>query len=477
MNKTKLLEIKRIWDLDHANKKRKVSSISSTLSTDIATSMTSTSPPSVANDNSSPSLVSVIQHILQPESLDVEKVIAVTLHESSDNEFPCWDDDDNMDSRVDTMFAKPIQVCFFLGAVRDMYKNENRMLRQICDQNHVPLLRVRFGPVSEFTSKILSVLSYHANHLRVKLGCERTLARNQRSMNDTTTESIMTVDPTLLHFICHVPISTDAVTTALSNRTRLMWCLVRCTVTSLWRSKLAGGKNTASRHPPPTNRLSLLFNDGIVLTLDQNDLVVDMASNHQAAPSEYQVLAAIRKKLDKLQEQFRDTKQGDRLSSSTLQHALFYDTNQNHWHCPSICIDLMIQIDPSECDFSFYKPMDHQERSKLKASTKSKALTQTIAICISLRSDTDPSINPDKIEALGSMRSKIYQAIMDTCEISKKKEPLLQISGHPLINLDGCVDEEGASITMIQHLAYQGRLINLCHQIAKHDLQHANEKT
>ena len=343
--------------------------------------MTSPSPPAVANDNSSPSLMSVIQQILQPESLDVEKVIAVTLHESSDNEFPCWDDDDNIDSRVDTVSAKAIQVCFFLGAVRDMYKNENRILRQICDQNLVPLLRVRFGPVSEFTSKILSVLSYHAsNHLRVKLGCERTIARNQRSMNETTTESIATVDPTLLHFICHVPISADAVTTALNHRTRLMWCLVRCTVTSLWRSKLAGGKSTASLHPPPTNRLSLLFNDGIVLTLDQNDLVIDMASNHQAAPSEYQVLAAIRKKLDKLQEQFRDTKQGDRLHSSTLHHALFYDTNQNRWHCPSICIDLMIQKDPSGCDFYFYKPMDHQERSKLKASTKSKPLTQTIAI-------------------------------------------------------------------------------------------------
>ena len=64
---------------------------------------------------------------------------------------------------------------------------------------------------------------------------------------------------------------------------------------------------------------------------------------------------------------------------------------------------------------------------------------------------------------------------MDTCDISKEKEPFIRISGHPLLNLDDCVDEEGASITMIQHLAYQGRLINLCHQIAKRDLQNVNE--
>ena len=55
------------------------------------------------------------------------------------------------------------------------------------------------------------------------------------------------------------------------------------------------------------------------------------------------------------------------------------------------------------------------------------------------------------------------------------EETLIRISGHQLLNMDDCVDEEGASITMIQHLAYQGRLVIVCHQIAKYDTQKMNE--
>ena len=476
-NKTKLLEIKRIWDIENDSKKRKISSISSSPSEVIATpssSITRNTNTSVPNGEFSFSLQSFVQHIIQPQSTDVDKVIAVTLHESSQNEFPCWDDDEDDNGIPD---KKSVQICFFLGAVRDMYKNENRTLRQVCDQNHVPLLRIRFGPVSEFTSKILSVLSYHtSNHPRIQLGCDRIIVRNQRQTNDANTasnEARIGTDPTLLHFICHIPTTSGEVTTNLSHRNRIMWCMVRCTVTCLWRSRLASGKNkednnsTTTHHVPPKNRLSFIFNDGIVLTIDQNDLVVDMAANHQAAPSEYQILATIRKKLDTVQSQVPETKQGDRLLPSTLHNSLFYDTKQNHLHCPSIYIDLMSPKNSSNSNSSFYKSVHFQNNSKVKAKTQMKTLSQVVAICIGVRSDT-------VLAAQELLRSKIHQAIIHACEINSNDENLIRVSGHELINMDDCVDEEGASITMIQHLEYQRRLVHLCHKLAIHDTQTIN---
>ncbi len=454
-NKTKLLEIKSIWDRD--NKKRKTPS--------------SCSPPSVATGNNGgvSSLMKVIQHVIVPQSSDVDRMIAVTLHESSHNEFPCWDISNN-DEITGILPSKCVQICFFLGAVRDMHKNENRILRQCCDQNQIPLLRIRFGPVSEFTSKILSVLSYHtSNHPRLPLGCERIIARNQHPKIDATAESIMATHPTILQFLCHVPIAAHAVTTSLSHRHRIMWCMVRCTVTCLWRSRLAGAKNhhdetaSANHPPPPINRLSFIFNDGIVLTLDQNDLVVDMASNHQAAPSEYQILATIRKKLDAKQTQINDTLLTDRLIPSALHQSIFYDTNQNHMYTPSICIDFLVAKDTSEHDFYFYKSMDHRNTSNRKARLTSESVSQVIAICISIRSDSESTLR--------SIQHEIHQAITDACEVNATKEKFIRISGHRIINMDDCVDEEGATITMIQHLTYQGRLFNLCCQIAAHDLQ------
>ena len=420
----------------------------------------------------------VIQHILVPQSSDIDRVIAATLHESSNNEFPCWDDSNDNES-TGNMSSKCVQICFFLGAVRDMHKNENRILRQCCDQNQVPLLRIRFGPVSEFTSKILSVLSYHtSNHPRIPLGCERIITRNQHQLIDATANSNTATDPTILQFICHVPIVAHAVTTSLSHRHRIMWCMVRCTVTCLWRSRVAGAKNnhdgsaSANHPPPPIIRLSFIFNDGIVLTLDQNDLVGDMASSHQAAPSEYQILATIRKKLDAKQTQIRDTSPADRLIPSALHQSIFYDANQN-MYTPSICIDFIVAKDTSEHDCYFYKSIDHRNTSNMKARLPSESSSQVVAICISIRADPSHSVSvsTDSESTLRSIKSKIHQAITDACEVNVTKEKFIRISGHRIINMDDCVDEEGATITMIQHLTYQGRLFNLCYKVAAHSLQ------
>jgi hypothetical protein len=486
-NKTKLLEIKQTWDEDNNYKKRKRSFTTSGPSKDssnFSSLTTNDEGKSIASVGSSSSLQNIIHCILQPQSPDVNKVIAVTLHESSQNEFPCWENDNNS-SEIPSLDS--IQICFFLGAVRDMYKEENRILRQICDQNHVPLLRIRLGPVPEFTSKILSVLAYHAsNHPLVPMGCERIIARNQRPTNHFSAESTAKSvhnDPIVLHFICQVPTSSDTVTTSLHQRNRIMWSMVRCTVTSLWRSRVAGGRKnddddddqrvTTTHNVPPTNRLSFIFNDGVVLTMDQKDLVVDMAANHQAAPSEYQILSTIRKKLDTLLVQNNEVKKAISMDPSKLQNSLFYDTKQNHLNSVSTCIDLMAPKEPSLTNFYFYKSMKYEIESTLTVDKQPTPLSHVVAVCMALRPDIDTSnsVSPDALAAQGLLRTKIHKGIVDACKINANEKRFIHISGHQLLNMDDCVDEQGASITMIQHLAYQGRLINLCHQLAKHERQ------
>jgi transcriptional regulator NrdR family protein len=55
-----------------------------------------------------------------------------------------------------------------------------------------------------------------------------------------------------------------------------------------------GGKS------PLTNRLTLVFEDGQAVTFEQDELVTSLAEQHQAAPSENQILKALQAKLEKI---------------------------------------------------------------------------------------------------------------------------------------------------------------------------------
>ena len=58
---------------------------------------------------------------------------------------------------------KKLQLCLFLGAVRDMYNYEYQALNNVCSKTHlnIPVVGIRLGTVPEFTSKILSILAFH----------------------------------------------------------------------------------------------------------------------------------------------------------------------------------------------------------------------------------------------------------------------------------------------------------------------------
>jgi hypothetical protein len=469
-NKAKLSEIKKEWELKYG-KKRKI------------TAQSTVSPSTIhGDDKDNSTLESIIRCIVQRQSSDMQQVIAVTLHESSINELPCWDDDghdtscskEQAESSVSrSRDSRSIQICFFLGAVRDMYKTENSSLRRVCDSNNIPLLRIRLGPVSEFTSKILTVVAYHDTYHRLVPACLLLILRNQKKLSSSSLEGVDTSQPSttlvakplVLHYLCHVPDTSDCVSTDLKDRNRILWCMIRCTVTSLWRSRFASGKsnhthrNHGHHSTSLRNRLSFIFNDGIVLTLEQIDLVTDMAEKHQAAPSEYQVLLMLRQKLDALRHSQQPTSSLQKKSSfPTMMRDLFFDTETKTVQPPTFCIDFL-DDNSLACNNYFYSSGQCKTSTTClfdKGNPQQSSLVIAIIISLSANTDTLTITNMAKL----SERSDFQSSFRKACAKEWTNFTTI-IPGRALVNVD-CIDQEATFITMTQHLAYQGRILNLC---------------
>lgn len=212
-------------------------------------------------------------------SITNAQLIAGILHESCE-ELPCYNLDYHSDP-VNTL------VYMFLGAVRDMSQEENKILTDICKKRNIPLAQVRFGAVPEFTSKIVSLLSFH--HSERKLG--GSLLRLLRGIdvkkeyNEDNSKR-----RTCLHVFTTVPLDSKSISTDLSKRDYIHWSLVRIIVCTLWRSKLVSTKVILNH----TNFLHLLFNDGVLVSLQESDFVTQLAEQHRAAPSEFQILHALK---------------------------------------------------------------------------------------------------------------------------------------------------------------------------------------
>ena len=218
---------------------------------------------------------------------NTHKIIAGTLHESSD-EFPCFR------VRPDEIIAGESQsynICLFLGAVRDMTSQEQRLLEEVCEASKIPCVGVRLGTVPEFTSKILSVLVFHHSNRVLGIAMKRLLEKNSKTDEDRSRSMPIKQQPqsTCLNIICTVPKASNEISVRIEARDQTYWRLVRVIVCSLWRSKLVSTKSQI-RH---TNRLQLVFDDGVVVALNERDFVEKLARQHQAAPSEFQILTAL----------------------------------------------------------------------------------------------------------------------------------------------------------------------------------------
>jgi hypothetical protein len=245
----------------------------------------------------------------QPTTDSIE-VVAGTLHEDFE-ELPCYGNEKDSDgSRVnhkDTSCRrrrcrKQLHVCLFLGAVRDMYPMEYEALQGACQSLRIPVVGIRLGTVPEFTSKILSILTFH--HAQGRLGTAvLRLAKSNTvdsakpiagaSHSATISATTPKLSPSCLHVIAMVPLSSDQLSTDLQHRNRSHWSLVRLVVCTLWRSKLASSTSVSAH----TNTLTVVFANGVVVTLGETEFVQALAEQHQAAPCEFQILSALSQKV------------------------------------------------------------------------------------------------------------------------------------------------------------------------------------
>ena len=440
------------------------------------------------------------------------QVIAGTLHESSRSELPCWNlckstvlqrpvhRDNNIDNRV-------VQMCLFLGAVRDMSQLETKCLAAVCNHHQVPRVQVRLGPVAEFTSKILTVVAFHhstgvlwpsiqslLNLVNVnnknedqndnthgldnnkdnnnnKMKNKRPLLeqRQQHSADDNkimTLKSLTSSPPPALHVVVLVPLCSHELTTDLNHRNRVLWCLVRCTVACLWRSRLAErqqqhkqqhkhlegheGDGTVVPVTQLQTSLTFQFQDGVYLKLDQDSLVFTMAEKHQAAPSEYQILHAI-------QEQVKHT---STTSSTTTDGGepspVLHEVIGSMKTCCRFALDLVSSsnnsnsemgancVIPSVADY-FY--------SQASIPPGGEASYSAIAfLCIA----ADASVSHTTVNGLDSTTNKnAMKPLLDACQAANI--PILPCT--LLLPNHGCTDWEAATITLLQHFAYQQRLL------------------
>ena len=99
--------------------------------------------------------------------------------------------------------------------------------------------------------------------------------------------------PTYVNIICTIQKISIEITIDIEKRDQLHWRLVRVIVCSLWRSKLVSTSSSSSSQFCHTNTLSLIFDDGVVITLKEREI---------AAPCEYQILTALIQEIDRYHE-------------------------------------------------------------------------------------------------------------------------------------------------------------------------------
>ena len=346
-------------------------------------------------------LSAIFQEVLKPMNTSIQKLVAAILHESSESELPCFN--------VEPDETPNLQICLFLGAVR------------------VPIVRVRLGPVSEFTSKILSVVAHHDAYQRLGPALLQ-LCRNQDTKKavDHIKQENRTAGTQKLHVLCFMPIRSEALSCDLSRRSRALWALVRVTVCTLWRSRLASSKE--DRKIPLHNGLAIIFVDGVVVSLEQDELVTSLAEQHQAAPCEYQILHALCKKRDEvmsLQNGHWNAKWADELLESLVS---------KQSSVPPFAVDVCSNDDASDGEDLL--------ATLYSAETNIGSMNGgQLFLLLRIRNDGD-QVNQNK---------ELADQVKEACE--RRGIPVLRES----LVAHSIQDVEAATVTMIQHFIYHGR--------------------
>lgn len=363
-------------------------------------------------------------------------VMAAVLHESMDSELPCWEG-------IKYETNGPARLCIFLGAVRDMTNKENAILAKACSELSIPLLQFRLGPVPEFTSKILSVVTYHNAVGSLGAAIWNMWNRKQEMLKTEDDGAKNTAAPCgkqrRLHVICNIPISSAELTHDLNARSRVLWCLVRLCVCTLWRSKLASSSALASSERSPAileNVLSVVFQDGAILTLEQEDLVKTLAEKHQAAPTEHQILAALCQKRDEASFEHNEPSIKRFLKKSIKDWRKSLEDHQD-----SSCYYLELSRNRIAADKRSLVDCAYSNIAVQESNTTNALIFAHVSI------RSDKTLDLDECN---------YASVFENLGV-----PVVASNFSP--SDEFAQDGEASTITMLQHLQYQQRLIPAIH--------------
>jgi hypothetical protein len=421
--------------LKNTNKKSLVNIWNQWKQSSVTTTTTTTEPSTV--------LASILNEILQPNHPETERVLVGTLHETSDDELPCWN------QQPPTNYSKHTQICLFLGAVRDMTEFEDTVLQRVCPNR----IRLRLGPVAEFTSKILSVVAFHhANHVlepAMEALASRSVGSSSSIVPRTMVQSSFSISavngPSTLYFLCLVPYASTHVVFDLKHRCHL-WPLIRSVVACLWRSRMSATHKHESRGDTTThnlnNQLLLLFADGVALTLN-SAVVRNKAELHQAAPSEYQVLKLIREQLAAAEA--CETKDGSCCSKRDAQKLVTELTGQReHAYVVSIQ-DGEDRVDLASLFYASSESNVNQEQEQN---------CSTVFVVFSI-------LNCDATAELESLQCAQRERWL--IRAFQTQDHVVVVNAQHVMT-EECTDRLAMTITLLQHFVYQRRLLPMLQQ-------------
>jgi hypothetical protein len=392
------------------------------------------------------------------------RVMAAYLHESFDAELPCWGWDRRVADSIDEDDDAVEEIFLFLGAVRDMTESENLALSRACLALDIPLVPCRLSPVPEFTSKILSVAGYQFFRRVLGGGLVELWRRRQRRFSREM-NSVTSLPPTYpqsnnrtIHAIAMVPMGSGSLSADPMRRNRVMWCMVRLCVCSLWRSRLASDSSSSpsyssSSFPEALNNiLTFLFEDGVEITLSQKEFTSSLAGKHRAAPSERQILEELRDRRDALTSMpdGKGIKQTckDILLSSTPSSG---DDNRD-----TFALDFTTRCDvPNGHSPRELMNLAYSNRLFQKAEWDRQRIPPSWTLFTILRVRSD--LNDQSCDDESSKRTEmVHKALMRS--LSKAG---IQVRNQTSLLGHSSQDDEACTITMLQHVDYQGYLYQL----------------
>jgi hypothetical protein len=210
---------------------------------------------------------------------------------------------------------------------------------------------------------------------------------------------------------------------------------------------VAGGKHSDSRSANPLfNRLHLLFVDGQMLSLAPEDLVTQLAAQHQAAPCEYQILRALQSRLGNTSSA---TSRNNRVDWKQLANSL---------------VDAMAPSTNTPVTVLPFESPSWKASTTLPTRDLTRAFDRTPTTTTKAYDNDDPGGgNYVWMTTLGDTTpadgvfADFQQVFLGALTDHWKNVTLIRAQVVP-----PCVDGHAASITMLQHVAYQGRLANVC---------------